>query len=394
MINKNISLLIIFILSLLFFCFMSLASIIFLEKNNEHLGIKGIVNKQFHDKEIIYSSSINLDYKNYILEKFKLIKPDILIIGSSRAQYYPQYIFQKKLLIAQQPFYSFDMFHSSLSELVKIHKPKLMIMGVDWWLFNKIYNEKQAKIFDKTLKSSRNSKNRDDKKFYNYSLNEVIKPYYWIIQNKITLNFFIKTIFSEPFNNIGVMANVHKSGYDINGYFVDNYSLSGNKKFDIKFEDTIRQIKNNKKDFSTFQFDFNSLEIYKKINELALINDIKIISIMHPLSPKVYEQLYKNNYLKNLNQVSENLKFDENFFNFSFKDYFNNCQFVDGTHSGEVLNYLNLKKISEKKAYLLSFLSPKIKIDDIANNINRVTFKNFSKLAENEIDFLDIGCKK
>ncbi len=394
MLKKNLKLLIIFLLALFSFLFLSFSSIVFLKKNNEHLGITGIVKKQFTNDEIIYSSSINLDYKNYILEKFKLIKPDILILGSSRTQYYPQYLFQEKLLIAQQPFYSFDMFYSSLSELLKIHRPKLLIVGIDWWLFNKNYNEKQAKIFDKTLKVSRNSKIGGNKKFYNYSFNEILKPYYWIIKNKISLEFFIKTILSESFENIGVMANVYKSGYDMNGYFVDNFSLSGKKQYDIKFKDTIDQIKNNKKDFSKFQFDSNSLEIYKKINEIALKNNIKIISIMHPLSPSVYQQITKNNYLKNLNLISKNLEFDENFFNFTNKNYFNDCQFIDGTHSGEVLNYINLKKISETKDFLSKFLSDEISTDDIIRNVKRVTFKNQSKIAKKEIDFLAIGCKK
>ena len=394
MLKNNINLIIIFILAFFFFLIMSFTSIVFLKKNNEHLGITSIVEKQFNNSEIIYSSAINLDYKNYILEKFKLVKPDILILGSSRTQYYPQYLFQKRLLIAQQPFYSFDMFHSSLTELVKIHKPKLLIVGIDWWLFNKNYNEKQAKIFDKTLKVSRNSKIRNNKKFYNYSFNEIIKPYFWIINNKISLKYFIKTILSESSQNIGVMANVYKSGYDINGYFVDDFSISGIKKYDLKFQDTIKQIKENKKDFSKFEFDTNSLEIYKRIKEIALQNNIKFISIMHPLSPSVYTQLVKDNYLKNFDLISKNLDFDKNFFNLTNKNYFNDCQFIDGTHSGEVLNFINLQKISDSKNFLKNFLSPKINEDDIAKNIQRVTFKNQSKIGKRENDFLALGCKK
>ena len=152
------NLLLYFIISLITLSLLSLASITFLMKNNEHLSIKSIVSKQIHNKDVIYSSAINLDYKNYILEKYKITKPDILILGSSRAQYYPQYLFQRKMMIAQQPFYSFEMFLNSLEELIKIHKPKIIILGIDWWLFNKKYNEKQSKIFNKALNSNLNTK--------------------------------------------------------------------------------------------------------------------------------------------------------------------------------------------------------------------------------------------
>ena len=244
------NLLLYFIISLITLSLLSLASITFLMKNNEHLSIKSIVSKQIHNKDVIYSSAINLDYKNYILEKYKITKPDILILGSSEAQYYPQYLFQRKMMIAQQPFYSFEMFLNSLEELIKIHKPKIIILGIDWWLFNKKYNEKQSKIFNKALNSNLNTKQEKNKKIYNYSFNEVLKPYYWIITKKISVKFFIKTIFSESKQNIGVMANVHNSGYDFSGYFVDNFSYSGKKKYDLKFRNTILQIKNKKKDFS------------------------------------------------------------------------------------------------------------------------------------------------
>ena len=115
---------------------------------------------------------------------------------------------------------------------------------------------------------------------------------------------------------------------------------------------------------------------------------------MHPIAPSVYKELEKTNYLKNFISINNYLKSDSNFFNFTQKKYFNNCQFIDGTHSGEVLNLMILKDISNYKKYLLNFISTNITENDLVNNLNRVTFKNHNKYFYNETDFLDIGCKK
>ena len=46
---------------------------------------------------------------------------------------------------------------------------------------------------------------------------------------------------------------------------------------------------------------------------------------------------------------------------------------------------INLQKISDSKNFLKNFLSPKINEDDIAKNIQRVTFKNQSKIGKKNI---------
>jgi ribosomal protein S8 len=395
--NKRIKYyLIFFFISVNIFLFFFYISYIFLKKNNEHLDINSIVKKQIFNSNSLYSSSINIDYQNYIKKKNLLIKPEIIILGSSRMQYFPGFLFKKKLLIAQQPFYSFDMFYESINDLIKIHKPKLIIVGIDWWLFNKNFNERSSKIlFNNLFQIPKQEEKIYNKSFLDFSLNELIKPYLWVIEKKISFDDFFLTVNNKNyFQNIGVTANLQNSGYDLNGYYVDNFRVSGKKNYDIGFHDTIKEFKNNQKNFIAFSFDENSLEIFKKINDISNNNNIKIIFYMPPVSPKIFNVLKEDGYIKNFDFISEKLTVYNNFYDFTYKSYYKDCQFIDGYHAGEVLNFINLKMIFNTQNELSDFLSNTINEDIITQNINRATFKNINTKIKIENDFLKIGCFK
>jgi hypothetical protein len=226
--NKRIKYyLIFFFISINIFLYLFYISYIFLKKNNEHLDINDIIKKQIFNSSALYSSSINIDYQNYIKKKNLLIKPEIIILGSSRMQYFPGFLFKKKLLIAQQPFYSFDMFYESINDLIKTHKPKLIIVGIDWWLFNKNFNERSSKIlFNNLFQIPKHEEKIYNKFFLDFSLNELVKPYLWVIEKKISFDDFFLTVNNKNYSqNVGVTANIQDSGYDLNGYYVDNFRL-------------------------------------------------------------------------------------------------------------------------------------------------------------------------
>ena len=68
--NKRIKYyLIFFFISINIFLYLFYISYIFLKKNNEHLDINGIIKKQIFNSSALYSSSINIDYQNYIKKK-------------------------------------------------------------------------------------------------------------------------------------------------------------------------------------------------------------------------------------------------------------------------------------------------------------------------------------
>ena len=370
-------------------------SFLFLKAHNEHLSVENIIMKQ-QSTNSIYSSSINLDYHTYIEKKYKKIKPEIVILGTSTVQYYPSFFFTKDFLIAQQPFYSFEMFHSSIKNLIQIHKPKILIVGIDWWLFNKNFNKTLSKFYLKNL-FEKNLKGKTDvnKTFLNFSFNELIKPYVWLFEKKISLNYFILSITQNMiYDEIGLAANLNNSGYDFNGYYVDNFRVSGKKKYDQKFEDTIAEIMNKKKSFIDFEFDEKSITTFNLINKLSKDNYIKILFYMPPVAPTIYQILNETNYINNFELINQKLNSHQNFFNFTSMDYYNDCYFIDGYHSGEVLNYINLKKMLTKFNLDLQYLNTKITPEIIKKNKFRATFKDLNKKILAEYDFLKLGCSK
>jgi ribosomal protein S8 len=115
---------------------------------------------------------------------------------------------------------------------------------------------------------------------------------------------------------------------------------------------------------------------------------------MPPVSPKIFNILKEDGYLKNFDFISEKLTKYNNFYDFTYKSYYKDCQFIDGYHAGEVLNFINLKMIFNNQNELSGFLSNTINDDIITQNINRATFKNINTKIKIENDFLKIGCVK
>ena len=115
---------------------------------------------------------------------------------------------------------------------------------------------------------------------------------------------------------------------------------------------------------------------------------------MPPVAPKVYKTLIETDYITNLSMIKKKLNHNSNFYDFTFRDYYNDCQFIDGYHSGEVLNFIILKEILSKNHLHEIYLNPKITTEVQKKNIFRSTFKDINKKIILENDFLNIGCKK
>ena len=154
------------------------------------------------------------------------------------------------------------------------------------------------------------------------------------------------------------------------------------------------KLKIKKKSFIDFEFDEESVSIFKNINKIAEKNNIKILFFMPPVAPTIYKIFNETDFILNLNMIKKKLNYNPNFYDFTFKDYYNDCQFIDGYHSGEVLNFINLKEMLSKNNLHKIYLDPKINIEVQKKNNFRTTFKDINNKIKSENDFLNIGCKK
>ena len=137
-------------------------------------------------KNNIYSSPINIDYTNYSLIKYSKLKPEILIIGTSTSQHVSDNFYGKNVLKLNNNFYNLEMTEKFLKKIIKIHKPKIILYGVDWWVLNKNWLKKNNfKIMNN------NSQFKQEKSIIQFST-RIFLFYNWLISKKIEKHYLKK----------------------------------------------------------------------------------------------------------------------------------------------------------------------------------------------------------
>lgn len=352
----------------------------FFKKNHENLSISKLVDYQISKKNI-YSSPINIDYTNYSLIKYSKLKPEILIIGTSTSQHVSDNFYGKNVLKLNNNFYNLDMTEKFLKKIIKIHKPKIILYGLDWWVLNKNWVKKNNfKIMD-----NKNPNLNKEKSILQYSASNYLSFYKWILSKKINY----KKLFSEK-KNIGILANENFEGFTLWGNYIPARILLDSEHINIdkKFQNSLERLNNKVWNFEKFTIDNNLIKKLTNIENLIVKENIKFIKFYPPISPKFY-----NIFISQRDDFERlDISLDStNILNFRYSDYYNDCMFIDGIHAGETL---------------MTFLVAQILLEE--KLINHNSFDEIKKLFQSnrrnayfsetiyplkELDFLELGCK-
>ena len=373
--------LIIFIIYSLLFIF----SYTFIVKTGENLSIQDVIKLQNKEPHL-YAQIADVSTFDYMLELLKLKKPKIIAIGSSRVMQFRQEMFKNSFVTTGGVMPNVRSGRVFLEEMLKIHKPDKIILGLDIWWFNPnyTYNKYEVEKYNKEKKNTLHQIDMIIKYVFDgkIKLSELILPGRY--KNK-KLN--IRTIgYSAYKNGDGTMPDgSHFYGAD---YYSGTKTVN-----DEKFKNTFDRIENGNGRFQTGEnVDKNALGELNKIIEICENNNIKLILFFPPFANSVYEKMQsKSNdykYIDNLKKYLNNKKIK--YFDFENPDKLNscNCEFIDGFHGGNVTY-----------AKIAMALLP----DDVVNNLDEIINKNKNRTLIKfhpeyynfeETDFLKIGCKK
>lgn len=354
----------------------------FITKNNENLASFQIVQKQFVDKSLknkLFSENLF----NTIYEKNKFYKPKIWLFGTSTSQYISHQSLNKSFLGFNSIYLSFANSETTKNFIELIHSmynlnlPQKVLYGLDAFLFNKNLNSYPNAI-------SLNLKERE-KFFLDYNLSDYKNLKTILKNNNINYNKSINS------NYIGILANHSKEGYDFWGnYYRPNLLIKEEDSSDNKFQKTLRLLKQKKYPFQNFEFSEKKFNNFLQIRDAFLKRGIDFVIFLPPVSPFIYSHTeYDKTMYYNLKKKLElnNVKF----YDYSNKDYYNDCSFLDGIHSGDVLTF----KIISEIFYLENIISLNQRNEnfEIFNKSKYKTTLPSNYITEEKKDILNIGCK-
>jgi hypothetical protein len=349
------------------------------------IGINRVVQRQLKnpDKKILFLSALNHDFFSYKAELLKQSNSEIIILGSSRAFDVRQDIFKKKIINMSGSVRGVNDLSLIRDLLFDNHSNlKLVIIYFDPWWLNKNVS-------------------------FQGGANKVPYPEYLSFSS---IFYSLKYLshgnwITESFksNNLGIGAILNEAGFSREGSLHRLKHLKDKENFyDKKFNFTFKSIENNESVLKkTLEVDQFLLEkACKVINEINNMN-FKVIIIYPPFAKAVWEKIsnvkgydYISNSYDDLRNCSKNIYF-YNYLKINNSLKSSDCEFVDGTHAGDVLHARIVKDISTKNDVLKDIVDSKFIESFISQEkgyAGAITKKIF--LNNTEVDFLDIGCDK
>ncbi len=285
----------------------------------------------------------------------------------------------------------------ALEEMLKIHAPKGIIIGLDFWWFMPQWEKEPLKPLAWKPGS------------YTYNLQAIKKPWQWLSEGKISFGDLLKPFYASyesgfnP-NRFGIMAQKYNEGFGPDGSWYNTAEITGKKPpFDYKFNDTLEQIEAGIKAF--FHADKNQdnpspVHLRAFLDILCLLNDknIKYWLFIPPLSQKAYNKMEQNrDFWPHLFKLRASLdKAGITVLDFSSPASFNSndCEFIDGFHGGEIAYARILSELAKSYPELEKFVNITRLTTLVQDWKNHAMSFNPEVTLDPEIDFNNFGCPK
>src|SRR5215475_14332890 len=142
---------------------------------------------------------------------------DVAFVGSSRAIQFVRHGFTSSM-VNLGSMRDLAQIRSLLQAMFAMHKPKLVILTIDFWWFNSARTEEAVDLQPDTVGP--------------LSLVQLAQPFQWIAQGKVGVGDFITAALSPGFKppGIGVAAIYDHAGYDRDGAYDYGGSLRGRER--------------------------------------------------------------------------------------------------------------------------------------------------------------------
>ncbi|HUL10149.1 MAG TPA: hypothetical protein VLV76_27715, partial [Candidatus Acidoferrum sp.] len=181
-------------------------------------------------EDVPFGSALFFRPVPYKLALYRQRQPDVAIVGSSRAIQFVRHGFTSSM-VNMGSMRDMAQIRSLLQAMFAMHKPKLIILTIDFWWFNSARTEEAVDLQPDTVGP--------------LSLVQLAQPFQWIAQGKVGVGDFITAALSPGFKpaGIGVAAIYDHAGYDRDGAYDYGGNLRGREvHIDRHFKRTLARI--------------------------------------------------------------------------------------------------------------------------------------------------------
>ncbi|MDR0466370.1 MAG: hypothetical protein LBH94_03325 [Deltaproteobacteria bacterium] len=360
----------------------------FIAKSGD-VDLQGVVRDQAAGRFVVFGSGVSQDFVDYKLALYSAVKPDIIVLGSSRVMQFRSKYFTKKFLNIGGTAGNIAVLRSTIEAMLKTHTPEAVILGLDFWWFTQKWEADPYKEVPPTSGT------------YAYSFDVLKTPYEWLLDGKLTAGqFFAPLTGGFETHLYGVMAQKTGDGFATDGSWYYTADVTGQQHpFDHQFQDTLKQVRYGIKAFAAAPaISAAHLDALGEVLCKLQSRGIRVYLFISPLSQLVYDAMYERekDYPQAF-QLAEALRAR----GVEVQDYANprilkssDCEFVDGFHGGDVTYARILRALADKYPSLLRHVDI-LKLDEDIHS-----YEGFAMVPDErvtrlpEVDFMHFRCRK
>jgi len=356
------------------------------------VAVERAVRAQSSGTFAVFGSGVSQDFVDYKLQLYEAVKPDIAVIGSSRVMQFRGSSFRQSYVNVGGTAGNLPVLRSTLEAMLRVHKPRAVILGLDFWWFMPQWNSNPFEEVPPTSGS------------YNYGFESLKKPLAWLLNGKISPAELAPLWGGFSDTRFGIMAQQTDDGFGPDGSWYYTGEITGRRHpFDFQFHDTIRRVNHGIKAFfwaktgqqapAADHLDALS-EIYCRIKARG----IEVYVFIAPLSERVLTAMREREasypHLFNLRNALLERGIDALDFTDPKVLGSGDCEFVDGFHGGEVTYVRILRAMAERWPSLLTYVNME-RIDAVIRDWNGHALVYDERLTNlPEIDFMRWSCPK
>lgn len=328
------------------------------------------------------SSADTLAYK---LALYESRKPQVVLAGSAGMGSLRSTVFLRPMVNMAGTASSLSQLRASLDAMLARHKPDVVLLALDFWWFSAAW-EKNPFAQPKPLVSP-----------YAYSMDTLRMPWRMLLQGGISLPQFLFLSFQEA--RFGIRAQFADTGYGPDGSFYATSTITARHSEDAGFARTLDRQKRHAGEFATqeslSQAHLDALaDIYFRLRGRGIVPVVFLSPVAGPVldAMKAEETLYPHLFALRAALAERGIEvadtIDARYLRAS------ECEFLDGTHAGEVISLRILNELTRSWSGLLPYLNME------ALNRSVSEWKNHAAVGSPflphvlETDFLRLSCVK
>ena len=354
-----------------------------------------IIREQFRRRGT-YDSALNGNDLKYKIELIRRVKPEVVVIGSSRAMNVRSLVFTRPFVNAGGVSSNLRESESFVQGMLAAHKPRLAIYFVDYWWFNARQEQTSNRYrIDETA----------------ISFTKLTSPFVWLRQDKISWDLYRDVLLrgrhenaNTSFDNLGVFAMRDSSGFRLDGSYFNPVTVMSEKGLLAGYREELEQIRKGQNDrvnlgLGEFADEQNVRWFLRTLNLLQNAG-VEVIVVLPPVGPQQLEVIAGLKRGPYVSALTTRLEKDVRSL-YDFTDFRrvtpDNCEYIDAYHMGDTLSLRLLDAILERTpdSPLARFVDRHRLAGYVARYAGRTLIpEDAARYKKPEFDFLGLGCRK